>query len=87
MNVEGRGIATQTFSVDVAQENTFLNEVGQQIQRNNRFQTWRNRWIIIIAMMLSFFIYMVAGVIGYLHVRPTEAPFRDPRTGHADCRS
>lgn len=55
--------------MDVVQENTFLNEVGLQMKKNKRFQTWRNRWVIIIAMALSFFVYMLAGVIGYVHVR------------------
>jgi hypothetical protein len=71
--------------VDVVQENTFLNEVGVQMKKNRRFQTWRNRWVIIIAMVLSFFVYLLAGVVGYLHVRHP-AGSGGTETGHAERR-
>ena len=54
---------------DTGESESFQYDVGQQIKKNVSFQTWRNRWIIIIAMALSFVIYMLTGVIGYLHVR------------------
>jgi hypothetical protein len=72
--------------VDVVQENTFLNDVGVQMKKNTRFQTMRNRWVIVIAMVLSFFVYMLAGVVGYLHVRRTRRLRGGTETGHAERR-